>query len=206
MEEKSKYIDMDKYFSEIYRTNHWKAGNPNTPSSGEGSSPEKTKDYIKHLEEFINSNNIKSIIDYGCGDWAFSHLINWGDIKYMGVDCVESVISDCTNKYSTDNIIFKYVPTIEKFYDEKADLLIIKEVFIHWTCDEIVEFLKNVKNNFKYIWVANSFGQKSDWQDTPLRSRPLSSTLKPLSDFNAKRYRLFDNNLKEISIISQNIG
>ncbi len=51
-------------FDEIYNKNIWGFG------SGHGSLPSVTKGYRKFLENFIKDNNIKSVVDYGCGDDA----------------------------------------------------------------------------------------------------------------------------------------
>lgn len=64
-------------FTKIYETCEW-GDNNNTDykgSSGGGSSISFNEEYIKFLKQFIDTNNIKKVIDLGCGDWQSSHLI-----------------------------------------------------------------------------------------------------------------------------------
>ena len=55
-------------FSTIYRNNVWGHG------SGVGSLPEGTVDYRRVLEGLIRSKDIKTVLDYGCGDLHFPTL------------------------------------------------------------------------------------------------------------------------------------
>src|SRR5579871_398362 len=72
-------------FSKIYEANEWGYG------SGVGSLPLNNVDYIKFLKLFIERNTIRSVVDFGCGDWQFSRFINWAGITYTGFDIVEDV-------------------------------------------------------------------------------------------------------------------
>src|SRR5690242_14927069 len=86
-------------FTEIYDKNIW-------GGSGGGSDPENTVEYRRRLQKFLKDYNIKSVVDYGCGDWAFSHLMDWTGIDYKGVDVVESVIRKNNKIWGSENIKF----------------------------------------------------------------------------------------------------
>jgi len=107
------------------------------------------------------------------------------------------------DEYSTNKIKFEFLENISNFYDRKSDLLIIKDVLQHWTCDEIIDFLDNVVKNHKFIIITNSSSQKEDWEDEPFRSRPLSSNLYPLKKYSPKKLLVYKctNDIKEVSII-----
>ena len=81
---------MKEQFTKIYQEERWGKGK----GSGSGSRPKFNKDYISFLENFLKDNNIKSVIDYGCGDWQFSQYVDWGNIDYLGLDIVDSVIDN----------------------------------------------------------------------------------------------------------------
>ena len=123
-------------FDEIYKHNGWGFG------SGHGSLPSVTKGYRKLLEDFIRENNIKSVVDYGCGDWQFSRLVDWGDASYTGVDVVPSVVEENTAKYGSDKITFKAIKPGAK--PPKADLLIVKDVLQHLPNATVEKFIKEV--------------------------------------------------------------
>lgn len=185
------------FFTQIYNNNTW-------GGSGSGSYPGNTATYRDFLTNFLNKKNIKTVVDYGCGDWQFSKLIDWSNISYTGIDCVESVVQNNINNYTKDNITFKQLKTFEEFFTYKADLLLIKDVLQHWLNNEIIYFLDNVIKNFNYILITNSCDQQFDWQDEPERSRPLSCEFLPLKKYNCKKRAIITNDAgnKEISLIS----
>lgn len=190
-------FEFNKHFTKIYKTNEWGEG------SGGGSSVNNTIEYRGVIKQFIKEHDIKTVIDYGCGDWQSSKLIEWGDCSYLGIDCVKHLIDDHSINYSSNTIKFECKEKLEDFFDYKGDLLILKDVMQHWINDEIIYFLDNVKNKFKFILITNSSHQKFDWEDTPYRSRPLSSNFFPLKKYNPIILKCYntDHDTKEISLI-----
>lgn len=160
-------------FTEVYDKNTW-------GGSGGGSLPEVTGQYRGFLQKFLKEKNITSVVDYGCGDWMFSHLIDWSGVNYLGIDCVQSVIDENTKKYSKENVQFTFLERLVS-----GDLLILKDVLQHWSNKEINTFLGDAKYKFKYILITNTSDQKLDNQDTEApNTRPLSAKYFPLKEFN----------------------
>jgi SAM-dependent methyltransferase len=170
--------------------------------SGGGSEPNFTLPYRQFLSIFLKEKNIKSVVDYGCGDWQSSRLINFDGIEYLGIDIVDSIIKFNIENYSKENIKFKILDNFEDFFDYTADLLILKDCIQHWKNSDIDYFLPKVIDNFKYILINNSSRQLYDNQDTPVMNRPLSAKFEPLKKYMPKI--LFTYNDKEISIITKN--
>lgn len=163
-------------FTEIYDNNTW-------GGSGGGSMLSVNSQYIQILEFFMRINQIGTVIDYGCGDWQFSKEINWGKAKYLGIDCVQSVIDKNTKEYSSTNVSFVRSEKI----DGVADLLLVKDVLQHWTNEQVISFLNDNLHKFKYIIITNNSGQTSNWEDsaTPhIQTRPLSAKFYPLKNYN----------------------
>ena len=104
---------MKEEFTYIYDNEKW----GKNKGSGEGSRPKFNQEYIPFLEDFLKTNNIKSVIDFGCGDWQFSRYIDWGDkpfstmpkIDYLGLDVVDSVIDNNTG-LQTSHILIEILP------------------------------------------------------------------------------------------------
>lgn len=192
-------------FTKIYETCEW--GNNNSQdykgSSGGGSSILFNEEYIKYLKEFIHTNNIKKVIDLGCGDWQSSHLIYLGtDIEYYGYDAYEKIIINNSKNYK--QFIFKHLDILNNIdiIEDTCDLCILKDILQHWTCEEIKHFLdKLLKKNFKHIIIVNSSNQKYDNQDTPYRSRPLSIKYEPLKSYNFTL--VFNYHDKEVSLLKR---
>ena len=133
-------------FDSIYDKNKWRFG------SGEGSLEKYTTKYILFLENFLSEHKIKSVLDFGCGDWQFSKHINWAGIQYHGVDIVKSVIDHHQDKYQTDSIRFSLIG--EECQPETADLFIAKDVFQHWSNEKIFNYLPQLKK-YKYVLITN---------------------------------------------------
>lgn len=136
-------------FEEIYKGNAWGFG------SGHGSLPSVTKGYREFLQKFINSNNIKSVVDFGCGDWQFSKLINWGSVNYYGFEIIPDLVERNNKLYGKSNI--KFLITPDDYSDlPDADLLIVKDVLQHFPNKEIKYFIKGVLKKYKYSLITNN--------------------------------------------------
>lgn len=141
-------------FDDIYRNERWGEGK----GSGAGSSPEITFEYRLFLQKFLSDYAIKSIVDLGCGDWQFSKLIDWDSVEnYTGLDCVKALIENNNKQFGKENIKFFEHDCISDFSKFHGDLLIIKDVFIHWKNQEIIDFINLLKQTkkFKYILITN---------------------------------------------------
>ena len=82
---------MEEIFTNIYEKKMWgnNKNNEYSGSSGNGSSIKYNKNtYIPFLKNFISTNDIKTIVDLGCGDFLCGSLIyNDLDITYTGLCC-----------------------------------------------------------------------------------------------------------------------
>ena len=83
--------------------------------------------YIQFLQNFMSANNIKSVVDAGCGDWSFSKAVDWGNIHYIGIDIVKPVIERNQQRFSSSTISFLH-GDMNEMELPAADLLICKDV------------------------------------------------------------------------------
>ncbi|MDR2800594.1 MAG: hypothetical protein LBB52_04915 [Desulfovibrio sp.] len=143
------YSETRHAFTFIYENNLWEYG------SGIGSLAETTLEYRYFLEKFIAKNNIKTIVDFGCGDWNFSRYIYWWGAEYIGYDAVETIVENNSKLFSTDTIKF-YIPPTNFGEIKPAELLIVKDVLQHWPSDIVKQFLASIKGKFQYILATNS--------------------------------------------------
>jgi SAM-dependent methyltransferase len=118
-------------FTKIYELDYWKVnynGETSGPS-GAGGMRSTSAPYLEFLQNFVDSQNINTIIDIGCGDFQLmKHLRLSSHIKYIGVDIVDVLIQDNIAKYAKANIIFETVNRIEELEKYQGDLLLIKDV------------------------------------------------------------------------------
>ena len=176
-------------------------------SSGCGSFIEFNKyTYVPFLKKYILNNNIKNIVDLGCGDFKCGKLIYDDlDILYTGYDTYEKIIDYNLKQHSLPKYSFNHLD----FYNKKesiinGDLCILKDVLQHWKIDEIYTFLDYLVENklFKYILICNCCHQIEDNPNNNNRFTPLSSIYFPLKKYNP--VNLYSYHGKEVSVISIN--
>ena len=198
---------MENIFTNIYDTNEW--GNNNNKdyngSSGEGSQVSiNINTYVPFLKEFIQKNNIKSVVDLGCGDVRCGHLI-YDDLNvtYTGYDTYKKLIEYNSTQYSQPKYTFIYLDFCNNKEDIiNADMCILKDVLQHWSLDDIYTFLDYIIANkkFKYILLVNCCHQKVDNTEIKTGSfRPLSSDYLPLKKYNPKK--VYKYHTKEVCLI-----
>ena len=143
-------LSRKEVFTNIYNTDYWVKG------SGVGSFPEHTQKYRQFLQSFLKEKNIKTVVDFGCGDWQFSQFIDWQGVHYQGFDLVESVVQENQKKFAQENIEFHTLDDRGFESLPEADLVIVKDVLQHWPNQEILAFLPTLKK-FKYALITNAY-------------------------------------------------
>jgi SAM-dependent methyltransferase len=158
---------MKTFFEKIYQKKVFVIGHKKPASlSGPGSFPENVVHYLLFLKEFIEKNNVSSVVDFGCGDFKMYKNFSWDNINYVGIDVSQTAIN-IAKKNEKKNIKFLHKETVAL---PKADLLLIKDVFGHWLPGNsttlfsnelgdqstiITDFLNINKNSFKFIIIVD---------------------------------------------------
>ncbi|KKM93194.1 hypothetical protein LCGC14_1210890 [marine sediment metagenome] len=119
---------------------------------GSGSYPKNTKEYCSLLKKKLYELNIKSVVDFGCGNLeTYKGYIDWEteSIDYMGYEINEHCLDELKKRYP--NLEFKpaLLGSIPK--EEGIDAIIIKDVMIHWFDIDIINFFKVALSHYKYI-------------------------------------------------------
>jgi SAM-dependent methyltransferase len=155
--------EIQNKFDEIYRNNEWTYG------SGLGSVYEFAEPYIPCLLDVIKDNNIKTVLDFGCGDWQFSKFIKWNQLvdKYIGVDVAKYIIENNIKEYSSENVEFQYIDT--DFIIPEVDLIVCKDVLMHLPNVEVAKLIKKFRKKSKYILITNDVGYgENNYIDTDI--------------------------------------
>ncbi len=181
--------DAQKVFSNIYRDNIWGKG------SGVGSLPEYTAAYRSLVQTFLRDNKIQSVVDFGCGDWQFSKLIDWGEIDYQGFDVVESVILENQRAFGRKNIRFQVLNDSSAL--PPADLLICKDVLQHLPIDDIKHYLAVFRRLYRHMLITNDVYpdrttnteiEHGAWRGIRLDRRPFNENLAVLLKWDVTAY------------------
>lgn len=133
--------------SEYWNNRYIKGGN-----SGSGSYNHLAQFKADIINDFINNNKIRSIIDYGMGDGNQLKFVNTINKKYTGIDISENIILKCKKEFKDDKT--KKFIHADNINDElKAELVLSCDVIYHLIEDDIYD--KYMKNLFsmsnKYV-------------------------------------------------------
>jgi SAM-dependent methyltransferase len=168
---------MENEFTEIYKGNEWGYG------SGVGSLPLNNIEYIKFLRMFIERNDIRSVVDFGCGDWQFSRFVGWEKLTYTGFDVVESVVAQNQSSFGRDNVSFRVFKSDTEL--PSADLLICKDVFQHLSNRSIQSYLQVFKARYRFLLITNDDWPAEDLVNSEINDggwRPIRLDRKPFSE------------------------
>ena len=179
-------------FETIYRNDLWNRG------SGPGSSPVNTIEYRAFLERFLEANAIRTVTDFGCGDWQFSHLVDWSAVNYTGMDVVPALVQENAARYGSDKVSFVTFSSLDSL--PGGDLFICKEVLQHLPNAMILECLNAIRARYRFSLLTNTIEPGEDVnQDIPVGDwRPLRLDLPPFSARGATVFTYFveaDNQL-----------
>ena len=149
-------------------------GGWNGQGSGGGSFIENNYYLIDWLQTFIQKNNIKNIVDAGCGDlqWMSAIFKNKPSLMYTGIDCVDSLIKAHRKNYSYYAFFNKNISQEVPLLKGKYDLVICKDVLQHNTKrpELIINSVNKIKAKvkllispeyitcpklFNYTWILN---------------------------------------------------
>lgn len=183
---------MEEIFSEIYFRWEWGRG------SGEGSRLENTGTYRTLVERFMEERQVSSVVDFGCGDWQFSRSIDWSRVRYLGLDCVEFLVEENRKVFGQHHIGFEHFDFHAREDVPEGDLAIVKDVFQHWTNQQVLTFLPRL-SGFRFVLITNCrTDENADIEGTG-HFRPLDVSLAPFEvpvswavDWYTKRTQLWE--------------
>lgn len=141
-------LNVRRAFEDIYREDKW------TNGSGPGSAPASTIEYRAFVERFIAENQIRDVTDLGCGDWQFSHLMDWSAVDYTGFDVVQSVIEKNRVLYANTNVKFETLDSVDQL--PGGDLLLSKEVLQHLPNQLILEYVDKIRRKYRFALLTNA--------------------------------------------------
>lgn len=155
-EEQKKFADktVAETFGEIYEKNLW-GGREGEFYSGEGSTGKYSKLYAETVKKFICENNVKTVVDLGCGDFRVASEIVSDEFKYIGCDVVPSLVAHLNKNFANENARFRRVNIIEDELPD-GDLCLIRQVLQHLSNGEIKRILENCKK-YKYLIITEHY-------------------------------------------------
>jgi 2-polyprenyl-3-methyl-5-hydroxy-6-metoxy-1,4-benzoquinol methylase len=115
------------------------------------------------LQEFLKNHEIKTVVDLGCGDWAFSRYIDWTGIEYIGIDVVKHVVERNQKLFAQDNIKFIHA-NFKAINIQEADLFLCKDALQHFSNDDIRKVIAHLPK-YKHSLIANYIDLFATWKN-----------------------------------------
>jgi 2-polyprenyl-3-methyl-5-hydroxy-6-metoxy-1,4-benzoquinol methylase len=148
------YFSSARYWNDRYES----GGN-----SGYGSHGDLAKFKAMIINDFIRSNNITKLLDFGCGDGNQAALFAVNE--YIGVDVSQKAISKCRERLKNSSKASFYLAEECSTKYEISELVISLDVIFHLVEDDIfynyMNKLFELSNKFVIIYASNS-----EWLDT----------------------------------------
>lgn len=173
--QKLKNKDTEKVFSDIYKKNRW--GNDESVS-GPGSDLKDTEKLRKALPSFLDKYGVEDFIDLPCGDFNWMRHVDYPFQSYLGLDVVDDIIKENQEKFGNDIYRFQKLDCLKDRIPD-ADLLMCRDLLIHFSHDDIFKFFENIKrSNIKYLLTTHFKGienkdiQTGQWRILNLCTAP----------------------------------
>jgi len=127
-------------------------------NSGDGSYQHLAEFKAEILNDFVRVKNIKTVIEFGCGDGNQLTLSRYP--SYVGFDVSPVALRQCRTLFSNDKS--KEFKLVSEYAQERADLALSLDVIYHLVENEIferyMERLFDASNEFVIIYSSDSDG------------------------------------------------
>lgn len=104
-------------------------------TSGDGSYNDLAEFKAEVLNNFVEQENVQTVIEYGCGDGNQLRLAKY--LSYVGFDVSPRAVEVCRNLFSGDST--KIFRLTEEYSTETAELTLSLDVIYHLVEDEVFE-------------------------------------------------------------------
>jgi len=145
-----KRLSVSEAFSAIYRSHAWGSIEDRPFCSGDGSIREEAVGpYCAMIRDFITANNIRRVVDLGCGDFAVGSRFVGPSVDYVGIDVVPDLIGYNQEHFAGPGVEFRCMNIIE---DElpQGDLCLVRQVLQHLSNAQILQTLRSLRR-YRYV-------------------------------------------------------
>lgn len=166
---------------------YWEQRYVSGRTSGEGSYGELAEFKAQVINEFVASNHIKTVIEYGCGDGNQLAMSNYP--SYIGFDVSMTAIERCTKKFCDDTS--KRFDVIGNYQGETAELTISLDVLYHLVEDSVYnEYMERLfKSSDKFVIIYSNNADQGQSECKPhVRSRKFTDWIEQ----NARGWKLIN--------------
>jgi SAM-dependent methyltransferase len=141
-------------FSDIYANKVW-GSSEHALYSGPGSRPENITPYAVFVSQFVAAHKIKSVVDFGCGDFQVGRRLELGEATYLGCDIVPLVVEQNSRQSASDKISFRLFDLLGTDAYPDAELCLIRQVLQHCSNMDVAKILARMKK-YPYVLVTDA--------------------------------------------------
>jgi hypothetical protein len=140
-------------FKNIYENNLW--GHPQEGRRYYSHSiPEYTKPFREYISSFIRDHDdVKRVVDLGCGDFVAASGIDFGDAHYVGTDIYAALVEDTSNRFGNERREFVVCDLVEDDLPP-GDLCLITMVLFLLSNDEAMAVTKKLRQ-YRYVLITD---------------------------------------------------
>ena len=167
-----------KIFTNKFRYNLWGGSKSR---SGPGSDLDSTDIIRKEIPHILKKYEVKRLLDLPCGDFHWIKEIELPIEQYIGGDIVREIVLDNKRKYESEKITFRQIDIVKDPLPD-ADMIIVRDCFIHFSFKLIQQSLKNIRSSrIKYLLTTIFVGQTFNDDIKTGQWRPLNLFLPPFN-------------------------
>lgn len=164
-------------FKNIYESNAW---NGAESISGQGSDLAETEILLKKLPDLLTKYQVKTVIDLPCGDFNWMQHLDYSFEHYTGIDIVDRIIEQNNQRYGSQGRDFIKKDCLKDNIGS-ADLLLCRDLLIHFSNADIQKFFRNVSQaNIEYI-LTTHFIDEENADIATGQWRPVNLTVSPFN-------------------------
>jgi SAM-dependent methyltransferase len=165
-------------FTRIYHGNEWESGESR---SGPGSELVRTADLRRELPRLLGDLGVEVLLDAGCGDFRWLAETELPVREYIGVEVVPELAAENQRRYTRPGRRFVQADiTCDEL--PPADLVLCREVLVHFPDDDIEVALANFGRSGAHWLLATTFTARDtndpielgSWRTLNLEAPPFS--------------------------------
>lgn len=118
-------------------SNYWEERYVSGGNSGIGSYGRLAEYKAEIINQFVEENNISSVIEWGCGDGNQLLLANYPN--YLGLDVSKEAVRICSEKFKNDITKRFHCITEDSTFDDEAELALSLDVIYHLIEDNVYD-------------------------------------------------------------------
>ncbi len=142
-------------FTTYYKKNRW---GDSESLSGASSTINRTKTLRSELLLLLKELKIKTMLDIPCGDFCWMKEIPLNLDNYIGADIVEELIQKNNQLYRNSQKEFQVLDILSDPLP-KVDLIFCRDIFIHFSFQDIYKSLANIKKSGSIYLATSTFNK-----------------------------------------------